>query len=106
MRLPQGIEHVSPKLNGYVELFLGFELNWLRLLPEDRPVEGAVLKRAPLSKVFHSSVASRYIAKLVSNLDRYVETLKPARHAAKDNRDRGNQLVLAGSIKGSKRKGD
>jgi hypothetical protein len=62
---------------------LGFDLNWLGLMPEDSSVEGAVLKRAPFSEVFPGSVAARYLAKLVSGLERYVGDGTPAPQAAK-----------------------
>jgi hypothetical protein len=42
------------------------------------------LKRAPFSEVFPGSVAARYLAKLVSGLERYVASPKPAPQAAKD----------------------
>jgi len=55
---------------------LGFDLNWLGLLPEDSSVEGAVLKRAPFSEAFPGSVAARYLAKLVSGLERCIANPK------------------------------
>ena len=83
VRSPEEAEQVFLKLKGCTERFLGFELNWLGLLPEDSSVEGAVLKRAPFSEVFPGSVASRYLTKLVAGLERYVEAPKPAAQAAK-----------------------
>lgn len=84
VRSPEEAEQVFLKLKGCTERFLGFDLNWLGLLPEDSSVEGAVLKRAPFSEVFPGSVASRYLAKLVSGLERYVGDGKPAPQAAKN----------------------
>ncbi len=84
VRSPEEAEQVFLKLKGCTERFLGFDLNWLGLLPEDSSVEGAVLKRAPFSEVFPGSVAARYLAKLVSGLERYVGTPKPAPQAAKN----------------------
>jgi flagellar biosynthesis protein FlhG len=84
VRSPEEGEQVFLKLKGCTERFLGFDLNWLGLLPEDSSVEGAVLKRAPFSEVFPGSVATRYLAKLVSGLERYVEAPRPAPQAAKD----------------------
>ena len=63
------------KLKGCTERFLGFGLNWLGLLPEDNSVEGAVLKRVPFNEAFPGSVASRYLAKLVTALARYVSAV-------------------------------
>ena len=84
VRSPEEAEQVFLKLKGCTERFLGFDLNWLGLLPEDSSVEGAVLKRAPFSEVFPGSVAARYLAKLVSGLERYVGAAKPVPQAAKD----------------------
>lgn len=84
VRSPEEAEQVFLKLKGCTERFLGFDLNWLGLLPEDSSVEGAVLKRTPFSEVFPGSVAARYLAKLVSGLERYVGNAKPVPQAAKD----------------------
>ena len=75
VRSPEEAEQVFMKLKGCTERFLGFDLNWLGLLPEDNSVEGAVLKRAPFSEAFPGSVASRYLAKLVTALARYVNVV-------------------------------
>jgi len=83
VRSPEEAEQVIKKLQGCTQRFLNNELNWLGLLPEDSSVEGAVLKRAPFSEVFPNSVAARYLAKLVSGLERYVAAPKPAQQAAK-----------------------
>jgi flagellar biosynthesis protein FlhG len=83
VRSPEEAEQVFLKLKGCTERFLGFDLNWLGLLPEDSSVEGAVLKRAPFSEVFPGSVASRYLAKLVSGLERFIGGPKPAPQATK-----------------------
>ena len=69
VRSPEEAEQVFLKLKGCTERFLGFELNWLGLLPEDSSVEGAVLKRSPFSEIFPGSVAARYLAKLASGLE-------------------------------------
>lgn len=84
VRSPEEAEQVFLKLKGCTERFLGFDLNWLGLLPEDSSVEGAVLKRAPFSEVFPGSVAARYLAKIVSSLERYVSMPKATPQAAKD----------------------
>lgn len=76
VRSPEEAEQVFMKLKGCTERFLGFDLNWLGLLPEDSSVEGAVLKRTPFSEIFPGSVAARYLAKLVSGLERYVTNPK------------------------------
>ena len=83
VRSPEEAEQVFLKLKGCTERFLGFDLNWLGLLPEDSSVEGAVLKRAPFSEAFPGSVAARYLAKLVSGLERFLGTTKSAPQAAK-----------------------
>jgi flagellar biosynthesis protein FlhG len=83
VRSPEEADQVFVKLKSCCERFLGFDLNWLGLLPEDSSVEGAVLKRAPFSEVFPGSVAARYLAKLVSSLERYVGTAKPAPQGAR-----------------------
>lgn len=72
VRSPEEAEQVFMKLKGCTERFLGFDLNWLGLLPEDNSVEGAVLKRLPFSEAFPNSVAARYLTKLVTALERYV----------------------------------
>jgi flagellar biosynthesis protein FlhG len=84
VRSPREAEQIFHQLKSCTERFLGFDLNWLGLLPEDSSVEGAVLKRAPFSEVFPGSAATRYLAKLVSGLERYIETAKPIPQAAKN----------------------
>ena len=83
VRSPEEAEQVFLKLKGCTERFLGFDLNWLGLLPEDSSVEGAVLKRTPFSEIFPGSVAARYLAKLVTGLERYIGAPKTAPQAAK-----------------------
>ncbi len=72
VRSPEEAEQVFAKIKGCTERFLNFDLNWLGLLPEDTSVESAVMKRLPFSEAFPSSVASKYLAKLVTSLARYV----------------------------------
>ncbi len=76
VRSPEEAEQVFAKLRGCSERFLNFPLNWLGLMPEDTSVESAVTKRTPFCESFPNSVATRYVAKLVSGLERYV-TAKP-----------------------------
>ena len=83
VRSPEEAEQVFMKLKGCTERFLGFDLNWLGMLPEDSSVEGAVMKRSPFSEAFPGSVAARYLAKLVSGLERYLEGPKPVTQDAK-----------------------
>jgi len=83
VRSPEEAEQVFMKLKGCTERFLGFDLNWLGMLPEDSSVEGAVMKRTPFSEAFPGSVAARYLAKLVSGLERYLERPKPVTQDAK-----------------------
>ncbi|MBM4060490.1 MAG: MinD/ParA family protein [Planctomycetes bacterium] len=83
VRSPEEAEQVFLKLKGCTERFLGFDLNWLGLLPEDTSVEGAVLKRAPFSEVYPGSVAARYLAKLASSLEKHLGAPQPAAQVAK-----------------------
>ena len=73
---------VFAKLRGCTERFLGFDLNWLGLLPEDSSVGGAVSQRPPFSEAFPGSVATRHLAKMVSDLEQHVEAPGQARTAA------------------------
>ena len=72
VRSPEEAEQVFKKLQGCAQRFLGSELNWLGLLPEDHSVEGAVLQRLPFCEAFPTSVATRYLKKLVTALERYL----------------------------------
>ncbi|MEC7584407.1 MAG: MinD/ParA family protein [Planctomycetota bacterium] len=72
VRSPEEADQVFTKLKSCTERFLGFDLNWLGLLPEDNSVEGAVTKRIPFNEAFPGSVASRYLAKLVTGLTPHV----------------------------------
>lgn len=72
VRAPEEAEQVYKKLKGCTERFLSFNLNWLGLLPEDNSVEGAVLKRVPFCEGFPGSVATRYLKKLATALERYL----------------------------------
>lgn len=72
VRSPEEAEQVHKKLQGCTERFLGFELNWLGLLPEDSSVEGAVLQRSPFCEAFPASVATRYLKKLATALERFL----------------------------------
>jgi len=83
VRSPEEAEQVFLKIKGCTERFLGFDLNWLGLLPEDSSVEGAVLKRSPFSEIFPGSVAARYLAKLVTSLERCIGAPKSALQAAR-----------------------
>ena len=84
VRSPEEAEQVFLKLKGCTERFLGFDINWLGLMPEDSSVEGAVLKRSPFSEIFPSSVASRYLTKLVTSLERHIGAPRSAPPAAKE----------------------
>jgi len=75
VRSPEEAEQVYKKLKGCTERFLSFDLNWLGLLPEDNSVEGAVLKRSPFCEAFPGSVATRYLKKLTTALERYLPTV-------------------------------
>lgn len=72
VRSPEEAEQVFKKLKGCTERFLSFDLNWLGLLPEDNSVEGAVLKRLPFCEAFPGSVATRYLKKIVTALERFL----------------------------------
>ena len=75
---------VFAKLRGCTERFLGFELKWLGLLPEHSSVEGAASQRTPLSEAFPGSAAARYLAELVSGLERRFEAPRPVAVGAED----------------------
>lgn len=75
VRSPEEGEQVYKKLKGCTERFLSFDLNWLGLLPEDNSVEGAVLKRTPFCEAFPTSVATRYLKKLATALERYLTSV-------------------------------
>lgn len=75
VRSPEEGEQVYKKLKGCSERFLSFDLNWLGLLPEDNSVEGAVLKRQPFCEAFPTSVATRYLKKLATALERYLTSV-------------------------------
>ncbi len=72
VRSPEEAEQVFKKLKGCTERFLSFELNWLGLLPEDNSVEGAVTKRIPFCESYPGSVATRYLKKVVTTLERFL----------------------------------
>lgn len=79
VRSPEEAEQVYKKLKGCTERFLSFDLNYLGLLPEDTCVEGAVTRRTPFCEAFPGSVATRYLRKVVTALERYLP--QPARTA-------------------------
>ena len=79
VRSPEEVEQVYKKLKGCTERFLSFDLNYLGLLPEDTCVEGAVTRRTPFCEAFPGSVATRYLKKVVSALERYLP--QPAKTA-------------------------
>jgi flagellar biosynthesis protein FlhG len=66
-------QQVFAKLKGCSERFLGFDLKWLGLLPEDRSVEGAALQRQPFCTAFPDSVATRYLRKVAIDLERLMQ---------------------------------
>jgi flagellar biosynthesis protein FlhG len=74
VRSPEEAKQVFQKLDGCTARFLEARLNWLGLLPEDHSVEGAVLKRTPFTQAFPESVAARYLRKLATSLERYLQS--------------------------------
>lgn len=76
VRSPEESEQVYKKLSGCTERFLGFELKWLGLMPEDTSVEGAVIKRTPFVEAFPNSAATRYLKKVVSALEKHLPPVK------------------------------
>ena len=72
VRSPEEAEQVFKKLKGCTERFLSFDLNWLGLLPEDNCVEGAVIKRTPFCESYPGSIATRYLKKVVTALERFL----------------------------------
>ncbi|MEZ5964385.1 MAG: MinD/ParA family protein [Planctomycetota bacterium] len=78
VRSPEEADQVWQKLKGCSERFLKHELNWLGLLPEDQNVEGAVVKRAPFCEAFPETVASKYLARIIAALERYLPPVQTA----------------------------
>jgi flagellar biosynthesis protein FlhG len=76
VRSPEESEQVYKKLAGCTERFLGFELKWLGLMPEDTSVEGAVIKRSPFTEVYPTSAATRYLKKVVTELEKTLPPMK------------------------------
>ena len=74
VRSPHEAEQVFNKLKDCAKRFLGFDLNWLGLLPEDSVVEAAVVQRSPFREAFPDSVVSRYLKTVVASLERLVPT--------------------------------
>lgn len=63
-------QQVFTKLKGCSERFLSFDLNWLGLLPEDKCVEGAALRRQPFCTAYPDSTVTRYLGKVVTAVER------------------------------------
>jgi len=76
VRSPEESEQVHKKLSGCTERFLGFELKWLGRMPEDTSVEGAAIKRTPFIEAFPNSAATRYLKKVVSELEKHLPPVK------------------------------
>lgn len=76
VRSPEESEQVFKKLSGCTDRFLGFELKWLGLMPEDTCVEGAVIKRSPFTEAFPTSAATRYLKKVVTELEKHLPPLR------------------------------
>ena len=72
VRSPAEAEQVYKKLKGCTERFLSFDLNWLGLLPEDSSVERASIKQTPFCAAYPGSVATRYLKKVVTALERFL----------------------------------
>ena len=70
VRSPQEAEQVFNKLRDCAKRFLGLDLNWLGLLPEDSVVEAAVVQRSPFREAFPDSVVSRYLKTVAASLER------------------------------------
>lgn len=74
VRSPHEAEQVFNKLRDCAKRFLGLDLNWLGLLPEDSVVEAAVVQRSPFREAFPESVVSRYLKTVVASLERLMPT--------------------------------
>jgi len=74
VRSPEEAEQVYLKLKGCTERFLGFDLNWLGLVPEDTAVETAVVERKPFCEAYPDSVVARYVRRAVASLERLLPT--------------------------------
>ncbi|MEM7202735.1 MAG: MinD/ParA family protein [Planctomycetota bacterium] len=72
VRSPDEAEQVCKKLKDCAQRFLGFDLNWLGLVPEDHSVETAVVERRPFSEVYPDSVVARYVRRAAETLARLV----------------------------------
>ena len=70
VRSPQEAEQVFNKLRDCAKRFLGLDLNWLGLLPEDSVVEAAVVQRSPFREAFPDSVVSRYLKTVAAAVER------------------------------------
>ena len=82
VRTPEEGEQVFAKLLACTKQLLGFDLNWLGVVPEDGCVEGAILKRAPFTEAYPGSVAARYLTKLVTALISKVQKTTQTARAA------------------------
>lgn len=74
-------ELVWHRLRGGTLRFLSRELNWLGLLPEDHNVKTATAPAEPFYEAFPGTVASEYLDRIVSALERYLP--RPAVAACK-----------------------
>lgn len=74
-------ELVWHRLRGGTLRFLSRELNWLGLLPEDQHVKTATAQAEPFYEAFPGTVASEYLDRVVTALERYLP--RPAGAACK-----------------------
>ena len=74
VRSPHEAEQVFNKLRDCSKRFLGLDLNWLGLLPEDSVVEAAVVQRSPFREAFPDSVVSRYLKTVIASLEQAIPT--------------------------------
>ncbi len=79
VRSPQEGEQVFKKLKDCAQRFLGFELKWLGLVPEDAVVETAVVERKPFCEAYPDSVVARYMRRAVASLEQLVPSAPATR---------------------------
>jgi flagellar biosynthesis protein FlhG len=76
VRSPEEAEQVFKKLSGCTDRFLGLDLNWLGLMPEDSSVESAVIKRTPFTEAFPTCAATRYLKTAVGVLEKFLPPIQ------------------------------
>ncbi|MEZ5990108.1 MAG: P-loop NTPase [Planctomycetota bacterium] len=71
-RSTEEAKQVFMKLKGCTQKFLGTDLSFTGLVPEDIQVQNSVQKRTPFSEAAPDSIASTYLRKLVDQIESLV----------------------------------